>query len=563
MKKILLSALLFGGIISQANAQLQDGSIAPDFTVTAYQPWLSAAGMNNNGTYKLYDYLDSGYTVILDVSATWCGPCWNHHLTGALDDLYINHGPAGQPGVSSTTTSDVMVIWLDGDGQTADATMLDGNGAIGNWIEPNATLGQIPFPMANPIAATANQINDGYNIAYFPTIYKICPNRVISEVGQLTATEFYASVGTCPPPASDLADVTMMSYDADTYICTGSSHTPEVTIQNNGTTNLTNATVTITQGGNTVSTGTYTGNLATYGVATITCTPITNPSSGAMVATVTTTGDALATNGVINTALTVYTAAAAPLAQDFTATNFPYSEYKVSSASGTNWTYSSGTMKFDCFNYSDGSKGDLSIEPVNLSSLVDPSLSFDVAYRGYTAATPENDKLEVFVSTNCGTSWTSVYNKQGATLSTGATQTASFTPASAADYRNENVSLAAYTGQSEVFIKFVGTSNYGNNMYIDNINISSATSLSENEIVGLNVYPNPASTEVNVSFEAKNANYLVKLVDLQGRVISNQNLTNLNGTQVISIPTENVAKGSYIVSITSNGLTSTKSVVIK
>ena len=53
MKKILLSALLFGGIISQANAQLQDGSIAPDFTVTAYQPWLSAAGMNNNGTYKL------------------------------------------------------------------------------------------------------------------------------------------------------------------------------------------------------------------------------------------------------------------------------------------------------------------------------------------------------------------------------------------------------------------------------------------------------------------------------------------------------------------------------
>ena len=562
MKKLLLSALLMGSVFS-SNAQLADGSIAQDFTVTAYQPWLSAAGMNNNGTYNLYDYLDAGYTVILDVSATWCGPCWNHHLTGALDDLYINHGPAGQLGVSATTTNNVMVIWLDGDGTTADATMLDGNGSIGNWVEPNATLGQIPFPMANPVTATANQINNDYNIAYFPTIYKICPNRVVSEVGQLTATEFYASVGTCPPPASNTADVTMMSYDADTYICTGSSHTPEVTIQNNGTSNLTNATVTITQGGNTVSTGTYTGDLATYGVATITCTPITNPTSGAMVATVTTTGDALATNGVINTALTVYTAAAAPLVQDFTATNFPYSEYKVSSATGNNWTYSSGTMKYDCYNYSDGSKGDLSIEPVNLSSLVDPSLSFDVAYRGYTAATPENDKLEVFVSINCGTSWASVYNKQGATLSTGATQTASFTPASAADYRNENVSLAAYTGQSEVFIKFVGTSNYGNNMYIDNINIASATSLSENEILGLNVYPNPASTEVNVSFEASNADYTVKLVDLQGRVIANQNLTNLNGTQVISIPTENVAKGSYVVSITSNGVTSTKSVVIK
>lgn len=579
MKKILLSALLFGGIISQANAQLQDGSIAPDFTVSAYQSWLSAAGMNSDGTYKLYDYLDAGYTVFLDVSATWCGPCWNHHLTGALDDLYINHGPAGQLGVSATTTDNVMVIWLDGDAQTADATMLDGNGGIGNWINPlnspsgstitfgnpasTTAVGEVPFPMANPIAATANQINNGYDIAYYPTIYKICPNRVITEVGQLTADGFYATVGACPPPASASADVTMMSYDADTYICAGSSHTPEVTIQNNGTDNLTSATVTITQGGNTVSTGTYSGNLATYGVATITCTPITNPSSGAMIATVTTTGDALASNGIINTALTVYTAAAAPLVQDFTSTAFPYSEYKVSSTTGTNWTYSAATMKFDCYNYSNGSKGELSIEPVNLSSLTDPSLSFDVAYRGYTAATPENDKLEVFVSTNCGATWTSVYNKQGTTLSTGATQQGAFTPASAADWRSEIVSLAAFTGQAEVFVKYVGTSNYGNNMYIDNINIASATSLSENEIVGLNVYPNPASTEVNVSFEAKNADYSVKLIDLQGRVITNQNLTNLNGTQVISIPTENVAKGSYIVSITSNGMTSTKSVVIK
>ncbi len=148
-------------------------------------------------------------------------------------------------------------------------------------------------------------------------------------------------------------------------------------------------------------------------------------------------------------------------------------------------------------------------------------------------------------------------------MSTGVTQTASFTPASAADWRNETVSLSAFAGQSQVFIKYVGTSDFGNNLYIDNINISSASGIGENELVSLNVYPNPASTLVNVSFEAKNADYAVKLVDLQGRVIANQNLSNLSGTQVISIPTSTVAKGSYIVSITSNGMTSTKSVVIK
>jgi hypothetical protein len=52
-------------------------------------------------------------------------------------------------------------------------------------------------------------------------------------------------------------------------------------------------------------------------------------------------------------------------------------------------------------------------------------------------------------------------------------------------------------------------------------------------------------------------------MDLQGRVIASKNMTNLNGTQVVSFSTENVAKGSYIVTVTVEGLTTTKNVVIK
>ena len=74
MKKLLFSAaMLLAGV--SANAQLAPGSVAPNFTVTAYQSWLSTAGTTSNGSYTLYDYLDQGYTVFLDVSATWCGPC--------------------------------------------------------------------------------------------------------------------------------------------------------------------------------------------------------------------------------------------------------------------------------------------------------------------------------------------------------------------------------------------------------------------------------------------------------------------------------------------------------
>ena len=65
-------------ISTTALAQLSDGSIAPDFTAT------DITGVE----YNLYDLLDDGNTVILDFSATWCGPCWSYAQSGILEDLW-------------------------------------------------------------------------------------------------------------------------------------------------------------------------------------------------------------------------------------------------------------------------------------------------------------------------------------------------------------------------------------------------------------------------------------------------------------------------------------------
>ena len=106
-------------------------------------------------------------------------------------------------------------------------------------------------------------------------------------------------------------------------------------------------------------------------------------------------------------------------------------------------------------------------EPVKLTGTVNPYLTFRVAYRPYPGV---SDTLKVFLSTNCGNSWSStpVYNKSGVTLATGADLSTPFIPSVSADWRKDSVNLASYINGS-VQVKFQSISGYGNNLYVDDI----------------------------------------------------------------------------------------------
>src|ERR1041385_9992 len=71
MKKTLqlIAALALSFFALESKAQLADGSVAPNFTFT---------DMNGN-TQDLYTYLNAGKSVVIDISATWCSPCWMFH----------------------------------------------------------------------------------------------------------------------------------------------------------------------------------------------------------------------------------------------------------------------------------------------------------------------------------------------------------------------------------------------------------------------------------------------------------------------------------------------------
>ena len=258
---LLIVALALSTAINKVSAQLPAGSYGQDFTVT------DQFGVSHN----LYNYLDQGYTVFLDIDATWNGPGWSYLNSNALNDLYTNHGPVGAPGVSATTSDDVMVIWIDDDAGTNDADMNGvGPNTQGNWLNPTGNA-PIQFPMANPAAALAGTINTDYAIGYFPTIYRICPNRIATEVGYLNGTladasSLYATVQSCPPQAFQDNDPAILSYEGDLTTC-GNTNVA-VFIQNNGFSPLTACTIIVT-GGIAPLVYNWTGDLTTYAVETV------------------------------------------------------------------------------------------------------------------------------------------------------------------------------------------------------------------------------------------------------------------------------------------------------
>lgn len=104
-----------------------------------------------------------------------------------------------------------------------------------------------------------------------------------------------------------------------------------------------------------------------------------------------------------------------------------------------------------------------------------PKMRFKRAYKYYNSATNPNnyhDELRVFVSTDCGSTYgTAVYYKKGVQLATNGLLNTTFTPGVAADWNEDTVDLSAYIGQN-IIIKFEISNKYGNNLYLDDINIS-------------------------------------------------------------------------------------------
>ncbi len=545
-----------------ANAQLADGTVFPDFTRVDI----------NGRTHHLYDELDSGKTAIIDISATWCGPCWSYHGTHALDSMWAKHGPAGEPGVNATTTNDMVVYWVNGEDASGMAQLTFNT--IGSGAQ-NTTFNYTDYTRGNWVANTnywficdsSGQVpyNAAWQIGYFPTVYMICRDHLVKELTQPTEAEAYAAVlASCPtvPPSATTNAKTVAYTGTDAFVCNAN---PAVKFQNYGTNTITSASIVVKDGaGATVATVPWTGSLAPYDVANVTIPSFAGTTLGGYKYTVTVSGDSDAGDDVsIDSVFKVYSSAnvgSMPFSDDLMTSplTYKYSFPTDGSIALPNPAWSGcpnpagvTTNRYLLVNfYSFAANTGIYDMIVGNFNTASPGgnvvFEFDQSYAQYSGY--PSDELYVKVSNNCGSAWQPVWTGTGTSLSTHAAVSAQWIPTAASDWVHRTVTIPASSLGSHMMLKFDGKSSNGNFAWITNLKLS-VQPVSVAEVASTSnilIAPNPASDMTNIILTLNSASKVqVQVIDAVGRVVNTISDELAAGEQTIQVPTANLSAGLY------------------
>ena len=340
------------------------------------------------------------------------------------------------------------------------------------------------------------------------------------------------------------------------------SVSPVVSLTNNGLQNLTSCGIQYQINGGTVSTYSWSGNLS-QGASSNVNLPALTLASGNNTITITVVNpnngtDENASNNSTSVSITFVdnaSAAALPYNNDIAMANFPYSNWQLSNSdNATTWERVSiggnGMLKYDCYNYNAEGEVDEFVMPAFSVPTNAASMKFQVAHCQYNGT--YDDSLVVLISTDCQNSWTEVYRKGGPELASIAPSTADYTAPIAGDFRQECVNLndRAFT---TLYVKFKGYNGYGNNIYLDNIELvnedctGGTTQIMELNDAEISLFPNPSNGRAILRFGSSlKDNAAIIVYNALGEIVHRQSL----GTGATQMEINgDFAEGVYVVSI--------------
>ena len=423
--------------------------IAPNFTGSGWIP--------NPSVTPHTDIHNMGFVLmqgLVRMSETWGGFQTSHELFHYHGDPAMKIWTSVPAGISASHPTSVACntssLTITSCSYTDGLATLYHNGKLIGSTQLSGGAGNISFDPITNIIPYATLTISGDN--YSPYIAEIAiTNCAIPPTANFVSSD--TSVVFCGSSSETVTILDASIYGPDTWTWTV---TPSNVIYVNGT----NQNSQHPQMQFTIP-GIYTISLLvtnSYGSDALTATDIITVSSGKII----------------------------PFAEDFESVSFPPEGWSINNPDmGITWGRntnavgkgnSAASASINYYSYPDMGERDEMISPIiDLVNEPDASLHFDLAYAQFSNYI---DTLAVYVSTDCGVSYdpNPIYLKYGNMLETVPSSGGSFVPGSATDWRNEAGDLSPYIG-NQVVLKFVGTSGYGNNLYIDNINVFSSNTL--------------------------------------------------------------------------------------
>lgn len=407
-------------------------------------------------------------------------------------------------------------------------------------------------------------------------VYNISEIAVVAFAQNNSNKEVYNSEISQPIPLA--LDAKVLSLSGLGFVCTNSVSS-DIVVENTGATPLTSIDLTYKLNNGSATPLAWTGNIAPGATANISipAQTVTN-GKNTMEATIVNINGTPDINTYGNTAKgNVYAyinaGAVLPVAQNYSAVVFPPTDWIVDNPGDDTYKWiraaqsnggGTGSAKIPFYDIAAGGVDNLVAPKMDLSSMTAPiNLTFDMAHKRYSAA--YIDQLTILASTDCGTTWNQIWQKSGAALATATGfVTTAYTPV-AADWQAQSANLDAYAGNANVLVLIKAESGFGNNLYFDNFNLfNGSVGINENQLnAGITISPNPSTNGIfnmNVNLEsAKNVE--IKVTNAIGQEITGFELTKMmNGTFNINL--QNQSAGAYMITVTTDGATTTKQVSI-
>jgi predicted esterase len=211
--------------------------------------------------------------------------------------------------------------------------------------------------------------------------------------------------------------------------------------------------------------------------------------------------------------------------------------------------------------YSLGDRNSFISPFVNISSLTQKSMTFDVAYNFHrytppyvTTETDFADTLEILISTDCGATYSSIYKKGGKELATApspilnplAISDCFFAPTND-QWRTEILDLRSFSSSQNALFKFDYISGMGGSINLDNVSLGTHN-LSLNTVKNnpVRIFPNPAHDKLTIDLTSQGES-IIHIYNSNGQLVYDATSA---GKELLDLNIGTLNSGIYSIEVT-------------